>query len=601
MNPHGTSLSKVSVGSHPIASVTIDSASSVDSVKTPLGSPLQTDYAEPSYDDTIEETREILDVVTEHGDDATKILLHSAFKHEEIGRLHGFAKVFLGLSIVALLIAPLLSSHPTAKLIYIAACIGEIITFSGLVWITRSLRHYLRKTATVLVMLSLLFVAPVTYFFGTYSSFAGLIMVSIYIHGMGSQRLSFAGYIFLAVPYGIIALLTTFAILPDWGVIRADYLTLTEGLTLQACLQLCFFASFMLARKTRQKLAVALDRLERATREVTKRELLLEEAKQQIADLVGGPGPYTNQIVGQFRLGVIIGRGAMGIIYNARSIKEGTPAAVKLLHKAAGAEALARFMREARLASLATSPHIVKVLHVSDARSKPAYIAMERLVGEDLSILLREKGTLSLKETENLLRDVAKGLSVAHKVGIVHRDLKPPNLFRARNRDGSHLWKILDFGISKMVSDATTLTGASILGTPSYMSPEQVSGGRVDHRSDQYSLAVLAYRCITGHSAFARENIPNVLYEVIHRMPAKPSSLVPLDEDVDVFFAIALCKWPEYRFTSATTMVHAFSQALVGQLSAGLRDKATRILVKHPWTTKITRQRRPKKQPVKPS
>src|SRR6185295_4633976 len=126
-------------------------------------------------------------------------------------------------------------------------------------------------------------------------------------------------------------------------------------------------------------------------------------------------------------------------------------------------------------------------------------IAMELLRGQDLATVLRQKRRLSLAEVERLVSEVGGALEAARKGGVVHRDLKPQNLFQVE--EGS--WKVLDFGVAKFGASSGTLTRGQAIGTPGYMSPEQATGKPVDHRSDVFSLAVIAYRALTGRSAFS--------------------------------------------------------------------------------------------------
>jgi len=162
----------------------------------------------------------------------------------------------------------------------------------------------------------------------------------------------------------------------------------------------------------------------------------------------------------------------------------------------------------------------------------------------------------------------------------VHRDLKPQNLFRV---EGAHpTWKILDFGVSKLADSAMGLTRGEAIGTPRYMAPEQARGEDVDARADVYSLAVVAYRALTGHPPFKGDDLP-VLMEVLARMPARPGALAELDPDVDAFFAVALAKQPAQRFQSAAELCEALAAALEGKLDPALRERAAALLAELSW------------------
>ncbi|HEU4727361.1 MAG TPA: serine/threonine-protein kinase, partial [Kofleriaceae bacterium] len=153
---------------------------------------------------------------------------------------------------------------------------------------------------------------------------------------------------------------------------------------------------------------------------------------------------------------------------------------------------------------------------------------------------------------------------VARLAGVVHRDLKPHNLF---HHDGA-TWKILDFGVSKVMDSEGTLTGDGIVGTPQYMAPEQASGGHVTHLADVYALGAIAYRCLTGRSPFKGRELAELVYQVVHVPPVRPSSLgrvSPLIEDV---LAIAMAKDARRRFPSAQAFAQAFIRARRGQAVA---------------------------------
>src|SRR5262249_15971575 len=174
-----------------------------------------------------------------------------------------------------------------------------------------------------------------------------------------------------------------------------------------------------------------------------------------------------------------------------------------------------RFEREARAAAQLPSPHVVRILDYGVERETP-YIVMELLRGEDLRARLAREGRLPLHQIVALVRQIAKGLKLAHDAGIVHRDLKPSNVFLQRIGD-EELVKILDFGgakeIDRRAGDERTPSGR-LLGSPEYMSPEQARGGDIDHRSDQWSLAVIAFVALTGHRPFAGQHVGDVLVKI---------------------------------------------------------------------------------------
>jgi len=223
-------------------------------------------------------------------------------------------------------------------------------------------------------------------------------------------------------------------------------------------------------------------------------------------------------IAGKYRLESELGRGGMGAVYAVRHGSTGRRFAIKLLNRelSGNADAEARFLREAMLASSINHPAIVEVYDVGRADDTP-YMVMKLLEGETLAQRL-ERGPLRPEEVVELLLPVLHGVAAAHGHGIIHRDLKPENIMLARD-SGTVQPKILDFGISKLLSaDARTrltLTGVSI-GTPLYMSPEQVRGDDdVDGRTDVYALAVILYQSLTGSMPFDGNNYADLVVKIV--------------------------------------------------------------------------------------
>jgi serine/threonine-protein kinase len=265
----------------------------------------------------------------------------------------------------------------------------------------------------------------------------------------------------------------------------------------------------------------------------------------------------------------VIGRGAMGEVYEANDPRTSTRVAIKLLSQTSlgNPNHVKRFLRELRTASNIASPHVVKVLEIGE--QPLPYLVMERLEGMTLGEILRTKRSLSAGELGDLILQIGAGITAAAAAGIVHRDLKPTNLFLHRGE-----WKILDFGVARAIDQGDTLTSGHVVGTPSYMAPEQASGGTVDHCTDLYALAAIAYRCITGHPPFAAGEIAETLYRVVHTRPRRPSELAPsLPPDVDLVLGIGLAKRPGDRFAAAIDFAGALVDALDARLSPDLRDR----------------------------
>jgi serine/threonine-protein kinase len=271
-------------------------------------------------------------------------------------------------------------------------------------------------------------------------------------------------------------------------------------------------------------------------------------------------------IAHRFRLVRELGRGGMGCVWLAHHTSLDTPCAVKFINAEAAElpEIRSRFVREAKAAASLRSANVVNILDYGMSEVGP-YIAMEYLEGEDLAQRLARRGRLTPPETVEVVSNVARALSKAHAAGLVHRDLKPENVFLQRDED-REIVKVLDFGIAKAShltnADGTTKTG-SLLGTPSYMSPEQAQGTKtVDHRSDLWSLAVLAFRCLTGRLPFVSEALGDLLVQIIVNPLPRATDLAPdLPASFDAWWAKAAARDPAQRFQSAREEADALAAA----------------------------------------
>jgi serine/threonine protein kinase len=280
-------------------------------------------------------------------------------------------------------------------------------------------------------------------------------------------------------------------------------------------------------------------------------------------------GAASTKLVGttlqsRYRLSRLIGRGGMGAVYEAVQVALNKRVAVKVMSRdlSANEEALARFRREADVTSQLGHPHIVQVFDFGETATGEPYLVMEYLDGEDLEQRLARVGRFSLAATVKVVKQVASALAATHARGIVHRDLKPGNVFLQKLEGEDDFVKVVDFGISKVHMATTRLTGdRAVLGTPGYMSPEQANGriDDIDRRTDEWSLACIAYEMLAGHPPFRGDDASAVIYQIIYSRPSPVRASVPeLPADVDQVLARALSKAQGERFAT----VPAFARAL---------------------------------------
>ncbi|MRG94373.1 protein kinase domain-containing protein [Polyangium spumosum] len=273
-------------------------------------------------------------------------------------------------------------------------------------------------------------------------------------------------------------------------------------------------------------------------------------------------------IAGKYEIVRQIGRGAMGYIWEALDQHLRRRVALKLMSPdhVASATARTRFDREAKAIAQLKNPHVVQIYDYGIDEGSP-YIVMELLEGEDFESRLERIERMPLPALVPIVMQAAMGLSSAHAKGIVHRDFKPANVFLARGEADESV-KILDFGVVSMLTSEEDLTedelqltsSGSIVGTPLYMSPEQIRCGVVDLRSDLWSLGVLAYRALTGQHPFPGQWLGMLMVRICTDPFPPPSSILKdLSPEVDRFFERALAKDPDKRFRSAREFAGTFA------------------------------------------
>lgn len=271
----------------------------------------------------------------------------------------------------------------------------------------------------------------------------------------------------------------------------------------------------------------------------------------------------TAEKIGRYQISVELGRGAMGVVYRAIDPAIGRTVAIKTIRLSSNSPEdrqhhVERLRREAQSAGRLSHPHIVTVYDFIES-GDAAYVCLEFIEGPSLETVLTQRKQLVPEDVVRILRQAAEALDYAHSKGVVHRDVKPGNILLSGGRDA----KITDFGIATMVSDDATLTGP-ILGTPNYMSPEQVQSRPVGGRSDQFSLAVIAYEVLTGEKPFNGYSMASIVYKVCNEAPVPPSSINnTLSPAVDAVFSRALAKDPAMRFANimqfAANLEHALN------------------------------------------
>jgi eukaryotic-like serine/threonine-protein kinase len=259
-------------------------------------------------------------------------------------------------------------------------------------------------------------------------------------------------------------------------------------------------------------------------------------------------------------------RGGMGSVWIAEHLALRTEVVVKFMSDdlAADPAALARFSREAAAAAQVKSPHVVQVLDHGITPDGQPFIVMELLEGKDLAHFLRDR-TLTPAETAHIVEHLARALTRAHERGILHRDIKPANIFLCDVGAPNPFVKLIDFGIAKGLPGMgeVTSTGDTV-GTPQYMSPEQLQGERdIDLRADLWSVGVVAFRCLTGATPFEGDSIASVALKVVMSQLPRPTSVRPdLPQALDVWFAQACARDRAQRFKSAREMADALWRAV---------------------------------------
>lgn len=278
-----------------------------------------------------------------------------------------------------------------------------------------------------------------------------------------------------------------------------------------------------------------------------------------------------------YRLEALIGRGGMGEVYAASHVRlPGKQVAIKFLHpEVSDSDILARFRREAEIASRLGHPNIVTVLDFNSLPDGTPYLVLEYLVGETLADALA-RGPMGLERMFAIARQVGSALAAAHRAGVVHRDLKPQNIFlvptEIEGRIGETA-KVLDFGISKIRGSQTVKTqDSALLGTPQYMAPEQAMGQHdsVDGRTDIFALGAILYEMLTGQAAFGGASIPEVVFKVVYEAPPPLAERAPgVPPHVIAAVERAMAKKADERFATVGELITALTGVGLATLPPG--------------------------------
>ena len=309
-------------------------------------------------------------------------------------------------------------------------------------------------------------------------------------------------------------------------------------------------------------------------------------SKSASADLVG------QVVADRYHILKKLGEGGMGAVYLGEHVKMGRKSAIKVMAAAMSQDpdAISRFNREAANASRISHPNVCQIYDFGETSDGLIYLAMEFIEGQALKDIIEKEGALPPTRAASILKQSADALQAAHDLGIVHRDIKPDNIMVVQGRDGSDVAKVVDFGIARAVGgdepgQKVTKTGL-VVGTPEYMSPEQLSGDKLDGRTDIYSLALVLYRMLTGTLPFQADSAQELM---IKRLTDEPLTLEAARSDLtfppklQLVLNTALARDPNARYQSAAEFGRDTADAV-----ADLKPPQTRVNVeKHEGATQL--------------
>ena len=511
-----------------------------------------------------------------------------ALNLEEVARTRIFLRSSVVTCVVTLPILPALGGSGFVRLL-LAFCLGICAVASAWLYV-RIRRHaaaYTPARATIVMAICAVTANVAVLYWGVFSAAQIAVIILLYVFSRGRTSLgALLVYVVCAGGQAGLAVMILSGVIADPGLLGANAATHQLIIT-HALGQMFYLFTYLSGRLIRREAIGALGKLEEAARQVAQREALLQEARDELnrARRAGGPGRYSELVIGDYRVGEVLGRGAMGEVYEAVHVETGCAAAAKFLRPDVLADPryVRRFLREARIAASLQLPNTVGLLDTSEPGDPLPYLVFERLHGENLAERL-SRGRLGVEEASLMVRQVGAVLDAARDQGIVHRDIKPQNIFIVRDAPQNATWRVLDFGVSLLTKELSTLTQGNVVGTPAYMAPEQASGRRVDHRADVYALAAVLYRSLTGHPPFVGDDMASVLYNVVNKAPPRPTFLAKeLPLEIDVVLALGLAKTPRQRLQTAGQLASTFAQAVDNDLPADLRARGANAMRRWGW------------------
>ena len=293
--------------------------------------------------------------------------------------------------------------------------------------------------------------------------------------------------------------------------------------------------------------------------------------------------------LGRYEILAELGKGAMGVVYRARDPMLNRVVAIKTVNMSLDpsemAEYEARFYQEAKAAGGLNHPNIVTV-HDIGKTSNVAFMAMEFLEGHELRTMMSSGQPLAPGRAVEIAAQVADGLAFAHQHGVVHRDVKPANIMILQNGTA----KITDFGIARMRTAVVKTQAGVVLGSPRYMSPEQVAGKRAEPRSDVFSLGVILYEMLTGKPPFTGDDVTSIMFQILNLVPPPPSTVNPaIPAVLDFIVAKALAKPAADRYTDASEFARDLHESAQQAQAAGPAPAAARAAAQPKLDTKAAR------------